>query len=319
LPKLSELGEKRLIRYLVEHLDWPRDGLLPPGDDAAAFWFTGQLVASVDTLVWETDVPPRMTFRQVGWKAVTAAVSDLAAKGARPKYILLSLSLKPSTEFSEFLELVNGAQEASKKYGATIAGGDINESSSPSISVTALGSSEKLLSRVGASPGDKLATTGLFGKTFAGLHAALNSRPCERELSEAVYSPVARVEEGAALAQCGGVSACIDSSDGLAESLHQLSEVNDVGFIVDSLPLDSSAQRYCVDNNLDTVEAVFYGGEEYELVFTVKPGWRNVVEKALERLGKEVVWIGSVSEERGVYFQGKPVERRGWQHFSPVR
>jgi thiamine-monophosphate kinase len=67
------------------------------------------------------------------------------------------------------------------------------------------------------------------------------------------------------------------------------------------------------------VEAVFYGGEEYELVFTVKPGWRNVVEKALERLGKEVVWIGSVSEERGVYFQGKPVERRGWQHFSPVR
>jgi len=319
LAKLSELGERYLIRYLVEHLDWPENGLLPPGDDAAAFWFTGQLVASVDTLVWETDVPPGMTARQAGWKAVTAAVSDLAAKGARPRYILLSLSINPSTEFNDFVELITGAQEAAKKYGASIAGGDINETSSPSISVTALGSSEKLLSRVGTCPGDMLACTGLFGKTFAGLHAAMNSRPVEQVLSEAVYFPVARVDEGVALAGCGGVSACIDSSDGLAESLYQLSELNRVGFMVESLPIDSTAQKYCVDNMLDVVEAVFYGGEEYELVLTVKPGCRNFVENALERLGGRVVWIGSVIEEQGVFYRGKPVERRGWQHFSPIR
>lgn len=323
MPKLYELGERFLIKHIIEQVGGCEEPILGHGDDAAAFWFNGLMVACVDTLVWETDVPRTMSWRQAGWKAVVSAVSDAAAKGARPKYLLLSLALNPSTDFEDFKQLLLGVREAADRYNARIIGGDLNEHSLNTASVTVLAEAERVVGRNGAKPGDLLATTGLFGKTYAALHAITHSLPADEEIFQSLYSPEARVEEGVALAMSGGVSACIDSSDGLAETIYLLSESSGVGFVVEKLPLDSSAEKYCRKNGLNPYEAVFYGGEEYELVFTVKKGWEDVVTNALERMGRRLYIIGHAVEQRAVKFveegEERNIERRGWQHFNKSR
>ncbi|MEM2225547.1 MAG: thiamine-phosphate kinase [Candidatus Caldarchaeum sp.] len=323
MPQLRELGERFLIKYVLERIGVCDELVLPGGDDAAAFWFNGLLVTCVDMLVWETDVPPTMSWRQAGWKAVVSAVSDAAAKGARPKYLLLSLALNPSTDFEQFQDLIEGAVEAAQTYNARIIGGDLNEHSLNTASVTVLAHAERIVGRNGARPGDLLATTGLFGKTYAALHAIINQRPAEPDVLESVYRPEARVEEGVALATSGGVSACLDSSDGLAESIYLLSESSGVGFLIDKLPLDSSAEKYCLKNGINPFDAVFYGGEEYELVFTVKRGWEDVVADSLLRTGRRLHVIGRAIEQQTIKFLEdgveRSIERRGWQHFNQTR
>ncbi|MCS7137342.1 MAG: thiamine-phosphate kinase [Candidatus Caldarchaeum sp.] len=321
--KLEELGERYILNYILKKVDSSSDLMLPPGDDAAALWFNGLLLACVDMLVSETDVPPGMTWQQVGWKAAVSPISDVASKGGRPKYLLLSLGLMPSMEFEEFEELLRGVETAASRYGARIIGGDLNELRTTAVSVSVLGVAQKLMSRFGAKPGDVLATTGLFGKTYAGLNAIFNNRKADRKILEAVYSPEARVEQGVALASSGGVHACVDSSDGLSESLHLLAESSKVGFVVEALPVDPSAEQYCLDNGLNPLDAVFFGGEEYELVFTVRRGWEDVVDNALRKVGGEMHVFGKAVSGQGVYIREgdklKPVPRTGWQHFNASR
>jgi len=293
---------------------------LPPGDDAAALWYNGMLVTSVDTLVWETDVPQDLTWFEAGWKAVASAVSDIAAKGATPRYLLVSLGLNPEMDFSDFEKLVEGVGQSCRHHGASIIGGDLSRQSSPTATVTVIGSADKVIFRNGARPGDILATTGLFGKTYAGLHATIYGKTADEELLQSIRRPVARVSEGRLLAESGAVTASVDSSDGLAESIHLLAEASGVGFVVEEVPLDSLAEEYCRRNGLDVFEAVFYGGEEYELVFTVKPGWQNFLKQLFESRGLKIYFIGRAVEKLGVRvrapgFEGL-VERRGWDVFQ---
>ena len=320
MAKLHELGERFLIKYLLEKTFADESAVLQLGDDAAALWFNGMLVTSVDTLVWETDVPEGVTWFDAGWKAVASAVSDLAAKGAAPRYLLVSLGLSPDMEFSDFQELVDGIGQSCIHHGASVIGGDLSKQSSPTATVTVIGSAQKVIPRNGARPGDILATTGLFGKTYAGLHATLNKKTADMELLQSIRRPVARVVEGRLLSESGAVTASIDSSDGLAESIHLLAEASGVGFVVENLPLDGRAEQYCKSNGLDVFEAVFYGGEEYELVFTVKPGWENFLKQLFEGRGFKAYFIGRAVKEPGVWVRARGFEgllqRRGWDPFK---
>jgi len=320
MPRLRELGEQFLIKYLLDRTFVDESAALPPGDDAAALWYSGMLVTSVDTLVWETDVPQDLTWFEAGWKAVASAVSDIAAKGATPRYLLVSLGLNPEMEFSDFEKLVQGVGQSCRHHGASIIGGDLSRQSSPTATVTVIGSADKVIPRNGARPGDILATTGLFGKTYAGLHATIYGKTADEELLQSIRRPVARVLEGRLLAESGAVTASVDSSDGLAESIHLLAEASGVGFVVEELPLDSLAEEYCRRNGLDVLEAVFYGGEEYELVFTVKPGWESFLKQLFESRGLRIHFIGRAVEKLGVRvrapgFEGV-LERRGWDVFQ---
>ncbi|MEM0383522.1 MAG: thiamine-phosphate kinase [Candidatus Caldarchaeum sp.] len=321
--RLGDLGERYLVNYILDRAQAGQDMMLPKGDDAAAFWFNGLMVACVDMLVWETDVPPGMTWLQAGRKAVVSAVSDAASKGARPRFLLVSLGLSSEMEFEDFKQLVEGIIQAAESYGARVVGGDLNEQRSPCVSVAVMASAKSLMSRRGARPGDLVATTGFFGRTYAGLHASLHRLEVSQNLLKAVHEPEARVVEGVVLADSGGVSACVDSSDGLAECLHLLAEASGVGVVVDSLPVDAEAEAYCVEHGLSVYDAVLYGGEEYELVFTVKSGWEKVVESCLRKVGREFKPLGQVVSEPGVYYEDgggkRPVERKGWQHFNQFR
>ena len=119
---------------------------------------------------------------------------------------------------------------------------------------------------------------------------------------------------------CACASASMDSSDGLAWSLHELANASKVGFLIDKVPVAAEVQKFAKTNSLDMTELVFYGGEEYELVLTVKPDKWETAKTAVEAVGGCLVPIGKATVEREVVLEvnGKKcvIEPRGWEHFK---
>lgn len=321
--KLSDVGEKKLVEYILSRIGIPEGLVLGTGDDAVAFDFQGILVATVDMLVASTDIPPAMSMKQAGRKAVTMNVSDLASKGATPKFFLISLGLPGEIPLEDFKQLWEGLEEASRFYGGRIAGGDTNACRDIVVNCVGLGQSDKPLSRRGAKPGDILAVTGRFGRAAAGLRVLLEKMddPLKPKLTQAVLEPRARLQEGLALARSGAATACIDSSDGLAISLHELSALSHVGFRITSPPVDELARDFAQRNRLPLTDLVFHGGEEYELVATVTPDRWEGASRSVNFAGGELIPIGRATEPQEgikVIWQETLVSlpRRGWNHFS---
>ena len=180
-----------------------------------------------------------MTMRQAAWKAVVANVSDLAAKGVRPMAGLVALGLPRSLNKSDVEEIARGLSQAAKYYGFPLVGGDTNESKDLTISIAlfAVADRKRIILRTGAKIHDVVAVTGEFGSTSAGLKSVLDFKVPRRKLAhdlyDALYRPRARLELGLRLAASRAVTSSIDSSDGLAWSLHQLSKLNGVGILID--------------------------------------------------------------------------------------
>ena len=307
-----------------------RESGVEAGDDAAFIDVAGvKLAFACDMLVWSTDVPPGVEYRDVGWKAAVSCISDLAAKGAKPIALLASLGLPGSVMVDEALELVEGVRAASVEYGAAFRGGDTNEAREVVIDVAGLGLlKHPPIKRSGARPGDYVAVTGPFGSTGAALHMALRGlKPRDEELRsrlwEALRRPRARLKEGLALASSRSASASIDSSDGLALSLHQLAEASGVGIRVDYVPVSEEARAFAEEFGLNSLDLALYGGEEYELVVAIPPGkWGDAVA-AVEEAGGALLKIGVVTRGKGVRLclkeRSGELPRRGWEHLKPSR
>lgn len=320
--KISELGERRMVDYILQRIEAPPGSSLQKGDDAAAPVLSGTILTCVDMFVSKTDMPTSMSMRQAGKKAVTMTVSDLASKGGRPLFYLVSLGLPLELEFSEFQDLWAGVEEAATHYGGKIIAGDTNESSDLVIDTFAIGTANKTTGRMGAKTGDILAVTGNFGRTIAGLKILKDKRSSTgfEDLVSSVLEPVARLREGLALANLDGVTSSTDSSDGLARSLYELSRASGVGFRVEKPPVDPGAQEFARLSASDLFEMVFYGGEEYELVFTLEKDRLSHADKAMLRIGGRLIPIGAVTPiEYGLraVWQGRevPIEDLGWEHF----
>jgi thiamine-monophosphate kinase len=251
--------------------------------------------------------------------------SDLGAKGVQPQGFMASLGIPRDLEVEAVEEMARGFEAGAREYGGYVIGGDTNEASDIIISGVALGIApkDKIIKREGAKPGDILATTGLFGLTAAAFKVLLEElEPPEglREtLVESVYSPDARVQEGIALSESGAVTSSIDSSDGLAVSLYDLSRSSGVGFRVEALPIPSEVEAYAEHHGLDPGELALYGGEEYELVFTVEESRLEDARKALASVGCEFLELGVATRETDIILleeeADKPIEKRGWEHF----
>ena len=213
-----------------------------------------------------------------------------------------------------------------REYDAYIIGGDTSEASDLIVSVSLFGTAEKsaLMLRSGAEVGDVLAVTGFFGKSSAGLRLLLGGCSAEgglrKALLEAVFLPKARLAEGLALGGCGGVSASIDSSDGLAWSLHELGRLSGVGFVLGRVPVADEAKQFAIQNGFDASELALYGGEEYELVVTVKPEkWTEAIA-AVEAVGGQLLPIGKATKETEIFLESDGerslIEAHGWEHFK---
>ncbi|MEM3013896.1 MAG: thiamine-phosphate kinase [Candidatus Bathyarchaeia archaeon] len=328
MRKVSELGERKVIQAIIKCLDKMPEMPIPFGDDLSAVKIGKNALAVVktDMLVGKTDVPPGMSLRQAARKAVVMNVSDFAAKGVKPLAALVSLGLPKNFDEENIRQIGLGLNEGAREYEAYIIGGDTGEASDLVISCSLFGLCEKqiLVKRSTAKPGDIVAVTGEFGKTAAGLKILLEKldvpEGIRRPLTEAVFWPKARLKEGITLAEARFLSSSIDSSDGLAWSLHELSVASNVGFKIDFVPLASEALEFARLFNLNPLDLGLYGGEEYELVVTVKRELWDKAKKAMESLGGKLIRIGDVVEEKKliVKIDGEttPIEPKGWEHFK---
>ena len=328
MSNAKELGERRIIELFFENISKDPKMIVPFGDDvSAADLGRGLAVIKTDMLVASTDIPPGMTPWQAGRKAVVGTISDLAAKGAEPRGVLVSLGIPSDYLETDLLEIARGINAAAREYGTYVLGGDTNECKDLVISVMLLGVAKKgrIALRSTAHPGDILAVTGLFGKTGAGLRLLMEkglqiSKEDEKELLESVYRPKARLKEGVALNRNKLLTSAIDSSDGLAWSLHELGRASGVGFTVEELPTAESVKRFAKINDKRLEDLVFYGGEEYELVLTISPwNWKKAA-KIVEQVGCDLKQIGYATKEKRVIFKKGAEEigilPKGWEHFK---
>jgi thiamine-monophosphate kinase len=324
----EDMGEHRIIELIQSRLSAMPHLPVPFGDDISAVDIGNGRVAvlKTDMLVGKTDVPRDMSHWQAARKAIVMNVSDFAAKGVQPLAVLVSLGLPKNFIWKDVEEVARGLNAGAREYSVYVVGGDTNEASDLVVSVSLFGTAKRkvLMLRRGAKAGDIVAVTGFFGKTTAGLRLLLNNLAASKELREvllrSVFMPKARLREGLALCESRAVSASIDSSDGLAWSLHELANMSNVGFLVNSVPVADEVRCFAEFNGLDARELALYGGEEYELVVTIKPKRWIVAETAVEAAGGCLLPIGRVTKDKQVLLdvdgEKRGIEKRGWEHFK---
>ena len=289
--RLSELGEFGLLAELE------RRGLAHGiGDDAAVFH--EGIVVTQDMLVEDVHFRFAWTsWRDLGYKAAAVNLSDLAAMGAAPAGLLVSLALPPETDVARVYELYAGVAET----GSPVVGGDTNASERVSISITAVGESPRVPGRAGARPGDVLVVTGPVGGSAAGLHALEHGIEGFDELVRMHLRPPFRLDAAARLAPVA--HALIDLSDGIASDAARIAERSACRLVidVDRLPLAPGIG--------DVADEPFWTyGEDYELVAALTP-------RDAEESGFPV--IGRCEEGEGVALvaDGEPLDLSGWEHF----
>jgi|SRR5271157_214000 len=328
LESAGGLGERKIIEIIQDHLDLMPNLAVSFGDDVSALSIGKECLAvlKTDMLVSKTDVPPSMTLWQAARKAVVMNVSDFAAKGVKPIAMLVSLGLPKDMTAKDVVELAEGLNAGAREYGAYVVGGDTGEASDLVINMSLFGMARRnhLMLRSGAKPGDFLAVTGPFGNAAAGLRTLLGNLDVPEKvrgaLVKSVLLPHARLKEGLVLSHSKAVSAAIDSSDGLAWSLHEIARASNVGLLVDRLPAAWEAMEFAEYAKIDLAELVFYGGEEYEILLTIRPDAWAAAEKAVTRMGGQLLQIGKVTGGKRIVSEiggmKRIIEPRGYEHFK---
>jgi len=274
------------------------------GDDAAVLApFVGQAVISTDVAVLGVHLDPGLfSLHDLGFRAFAAALSDLAAMGARTRCAVVAVTAPVGTDLED---LHRGLAEASAATGCPIVGGDLSQGRDVSVAVTVVGECPGggAVLRSGARPGDTLLVTGPLGRSSAGLRRRREGAGLDDELVLAHRRPWPRIREGQA-ARAARVSAMMDLSDGLGLDLHRLCDASGVGCSLLEVPVAVGA----------TPDEATSGGEDYELLIaTGDPDRLRMI--FVDRGLDTPITIGSVVADVGHRtLRGESFERRGWQH-----
>ena len=322
------MNERDALRKLS--VDLPR-----AGDDAAVVDGT---VITTDMLHERTDFPPGTTRYTAGWRAVGASLSDVAAMGAEAT-AAVAVYADEAFDPDELDRFVAGAVDVCEAVGAEYVGGDLDEHVEFTTATTAIGAVDDAdasagsggVTRGGAEPGDALCVTGEWGRSAAALRLFDRGTDDGIERANELFRFTPRVADGRALS--GTATAMMDSSDGLARSLHQLAEASGVGFTLerDAVPVHpavddvvdggrgdgGAGDRGNAVDDFDRVdeerfELAAHFGEDFELVCTVP-------EAAVDRVRAEcpagLVRVGRVVEaDEGVTVDGESLPDRGYTH-----
>jgi thiamine-monophosphate kinase len=292
------------------------DIALSIGDDAAILaGRNAGTVLSVDAQIEGVHFRREwLSLRQLGARAMAAALSDLAAMGAQPRAALVSIICPAALADDELYTIMDGVGDAQALYACTVIGGNLARGEQLSITTTVIGTAPgKPMTRSGARPGDGLYVTGTLGSAALGLE--LLRRGCP-ELAPAHVArwrvPTARIAEGSVAAE--RAHAAIDVSDGLLQDLRHVCEASSVGCAIElaALPLPDEA-TLAQELGLDLTQLALRGGEDYELL----------IAAAEPPPGANVRRIGAFSAEPGLYVLGpsgavSPADPVGFDHFQGV-
>jgi thiamine-monophosphate kinase len=307
--RVSDVGEFGLISILEAAL--PKgvraasNLRLGIGDDAAVWQPTPGAIAVLTTDSLVEDIHFRLDWtdwRSLGHKAIAVNVSDLAAMGAAPRLALVTLGLRGDERIEDLQALYGGIGELARRYGITVAGGDIVRSPRAlTLHITAIGESAdgSFLTRSGARPGDLVGVTGTLGASAAGLQLLGMEHDDRRRkaatadmLIEAHLRPEPRVAMGAVLLE-HGASAAMDLSDGLLGDLPKILTASGVSADIDArrIPV-AAAVRALLPR--DWLELALRGGEDYELLFTAPHSAWEAIAQAANCVGGSVTNIGVI-------------------------
>jgi|SRR5215213_309496 len=307
------------------------------GDDAAVFRSGNgkETVITADLLVEDIDfrrttTPPYL----LGHKALAVSLSDIAAMGSRPLWSLISIGAPEDIWQSDFVErLYDGLFELANRYGVQLIGGDISRTNhhividSIVVGECAEGKSVK---RSGASAGDQIFVTGSLGAAAAGLRLIeRGAHLAEQNLGDddsqkldhvllRQLRPEPRVGWGIVLGEEHLATSMIDLSDGLSSDLNHLCAAGGVGALIDSafLPIDERVTELCGRRALDPLQLALHGGEDFELLFTVKPGDIAKLPRRVD--GVEITRIGEITSKGIRISEGTrtwELKPGGWKHF----
>jgi thiamine-monophosphate kinase len=291
--KLSELGEDAVVQRLTRSLRLNGRVKLGPGDDCAVVKTAGGLqLLKADCVIEGIHFLPDADPKWIGWKAICRSISDIAAMGGKPRDALVTLAVRPETEFKWLKRVYTGLEAAARIYGVNLVGGETAKSPGPfflSVALTGTVDHGKYVGRSGGRKGDWLYVTGKLGGSIGGRH--MRFRP--------------RVAEAQWLVSRFPVHAMMDLSDGLATDLPRLAIASCLGFEVDTedLPLHRGASP---ENGLRD-------GEDYELLFALPPAAQKQLETEwrmkFPRL--RLTAIGRLVENGRTQFSEK-----GYDHFA---
>jgi len=340
---VSDIGEHALISRITARLATPSWVVVGPGDDAAVI---RPERGALDVLTTDAQVEGVHFDRRfvppdaIGHRALAVNISDLAAMGAAPRAALLSLVLPDELEVAVVDAVVDGFTALAGRHRIAVIGGNITRSPRLGaaqaqgplmIDVTAIGSVKprRILTRAGARPGDEVFVTGTIGDAAVGLNILRSGAdllgPPQRGgsalLQEKYLRPEPRVRAGLLLGRNRAASACIDLSDGLADGIRQISAASGVGIIVEeaAIPLAAGVAEFHRGLGNDAVCAALAGGDDYELLFTVRPVWRGRL-RAVRRLAGDlpITRIGVVTRDTRLIVRSTAGDRdlpAGFEHF----
>ena len=309
------------------------------GDDAAVLRSTPgkETVITSDLLVEDIDfrrttTPPYL----LGHKALAVSLSDIAAMGARPLWSMMSIGVPEDVWKTDFVErLYDGLFDLANRYGVQLIGGDTSRTNERIVIdsiVTGECAAGKAVMRSGASAGDQVFVTGSLGAAAAGLRLIeRGAHLAEQNLADddsqkldhvllRQLRPEPRIGWGIVLGEERLATSMIDLSDGLSSDLNRLCTASNVGALIDSawLPIDDRVTELCGRRALDPLQLALHGGEDFELLFTVKP--ENVARLPRRVDGVEIKRIGEVknASEAVTISEGSRIwelKPGGWKHF----
>jgi len=322
---IAEGREHAFLKNLCDRLqaETPLSaGEIGPGDDGAVFApQDGSMVATTDALVENVHFRSGwVSPEELGCRAVAANLSDLAAMGATPTRILLSLILPETISETTTEALTMAVAHEARNQGAILAGGNLSRGAELSITITALGRLDgPALLRSGASPDELLVVTGNLGDAALAVHLWESGEIPGPALREKFTRPKPRLRAGQVLARAGATSA-IDISDGLLADLGHLCRASGVGAVVEreSLPRSSAVDK----KDQSGADFAANGGEDYELLVTLPRSLDRDLAKlagqcgiGLSVIGSTTDQIGSISLMDGMGAPHRPT-RHGFDHFA---
>lgn len=280
----------------------------------------GSIVLSTDATVQDVHFRAGwIGWREVGWRAAAAALSDLAAAGAEPMGLLAAVLTPPDAPEDDLVELMTGVAEAGKSVAAPVLGGDLSSGPAWVVTVTVVGQAARPVGREGAQPGDGIWVTGVLGGARAALEAWRRGDQPASGARRAFAAPAPRIAAGRWLAD-HGARAMLDLSDGLAGDAAHLAAASDVGveLDLDSLPVAADTEAEARRLGISPEQFAAEGGEDYELLVALSPEFGDAEAAAFRAAcGIALTRIGRAVTGRGVraVLGRRSLSLRGYDHF----
>ncbi len=296
---IDDIGEFGLINLI-------RKGKKYIGDDCAVIH--KNILISIDTFIEDVHFSKRyFEYKDIGYKCLGAALSDIAAMAGKPEFYLISSGLTGKENVKEIKEIMKGMETVAKKYGLTLIGGETVFSKKINISVVVIGTSNNPVYRKGAKPGDFLYITGETGWSYLALKSLKMGR--RTEFDHFHLRPDPKIDAALKIKETYKPSAMIDISDGLIQDAHHIAEESRVSISLnmDLIPMSKEKIKFAKELGISPLEATLYGGEDFELLFTSK----------VRKEGKNIKIIGKIEDGEGVYLDGRRLKIKGYNHFVP--